>query len=129
MTASRTVPEAVTAYFESLNDEDWDRLATIWAADVSVLAVGARPRHGADEAMSLFKKLFKHWPKHLDIPGRTLIDGNTVTVEVHFVGTTEDGLVVEFDAVDVIDLEGQKIKRLSNWYDTARVRAMISGAS
>jgi hypothetical protein len=55
-----------------------------------------------------------------DVPGGTLIDGNTVTVEVRFIGTTEDGRELEFDAVDVIDLEGRRIKKLTNWYDPSR---------
>lgn len=123
------LPEAIDAYFRTINDEDWDGLRTLWAEDATVLAVGARPRHGVDDVMSLYEKMFDHWPKHLDVPGRTLIDGNTVTVEVHFVGTTEDGRVLQFDAVDVIDLDGRKIKKLTNWYDTSRVRAMIMGQS
>ncbi len=92
-----------------------------------VLAAGARPRHGVEDLMTLYTKMFDHWPKHLDVPGRTFIDGNTVTVEVHFVGTTDDGRELEFDAVDVIDVEKGKIARLTNWYDTSKVRAMIAG--
>ena len=79
--------------------------------------------------MGLYTKMFDHWPKHEDIPGRTFVDGNTVTVEVHFIGTTDDGRELEFDAVDVIDIEGGKITKLTNWYDTSKVRAMIAGKS
>lgn len=123
------VPEAIGAYFRGINDEDWNSFRTLWAEDATVLAVGARPRHGVDDLMSLYTKMFERWTKHLDVPGRTLVDGNTVTVEVHFVGTTEDGRELEFDAVDVIDLEDGRIKKLTNWYDTSKVRAMIAGKS
>lgn len=123
------VPEAIGAYFRTINDEDWDGFRTLWAEDATVLAVGARPRHGVDDVMNLYTKMFDHWPQHLDVPGRTLIDGSTVTVEVHFVGTSDNGREVEFDAVDVIDLEGRKIKKLTTWYDTSRVLAMIMGKS
>jgi ketosteroid isomerase-like protein len=129
VTASKSVPVAVSRYFDGLNSEDWDGFRSIWAADASVFAVGARPRHGVDEVLKLYKKLFAHWSRHLDVPGRTFIDDDTVTVEVHFVGTTDEGRDVEFDAIDVIDLEGDRIKRISTWYDTARVSALIAGSS
>lgn len=128
MTASKSVPGAVTTYFDSLNAEDWDGLRTIWAEDAAVFAVGARPRYGVDDAMDLYTRIFKNWSRHLDVPGRTLIDGDTVMVEVHFVGTTTAGREVEFDAVDVIDLAGGRIKRITTWYDTARVLDLIAGA-
>jgi ketosteroid isomerase-like protein len=121
------VPAAVSTYFDAVNSENWESLRSVWSDDVVVLAVGARPRSGIEDVMGLYTKMFDHWPQHNDIAGRTLVDGNTVTVEVHFVGTTDDGRELEFDAVDVIDIEGGKIKRLTNWYDTSKVRAMIAG--
>jgi ketosteroid isomerase-like protein len=129
MTASKTVPVVVTSYFNSLNDEDWDGFRTLWAEDAEARAVGARPRHGVDDVMALYTKIFDHWSRHLDVPGRTLIDGDTVIVEVHFIGTTDGGREVEFYAVDVIDLEGERIKKITTWYDTARVLALIKGTS
>jgi ketosteroid isomerase-like protein len=121
------VPAAVTGYFDALNAEDWDGFRALWVEDAAAHAVGARPRHGLDDVMDLYSKIFVNWSKHLDIPGRTLIDGDAVTVEVHFVGTTKEGREIEFDAVDVIDLEEGKLKSVTTWYDTARVLAMISG--
>jgi ketosteroid isomerase-like protein len=114
------ISEAIGAYFRAINNEDWDGFRTLWAEDATMLAVGARPRHCVDDVMSLYTKMFNHWPNHRDVPGGTLIDGNTVTVEVRFIGTTEDGRELEFDAVDVIDLEGRRIKKLTNWYDPSR---------
>lgn len=121
------VPAAIAAYFRGINEEDWDSFRSLWTDDAVVLAVGARPRHGVEDLVTLYSKMFDNWPSHVDIPGRTFIDGNTVTVEVHFIGTTDDGSELEFDAVDVIDLEGGRIKKLTNWYDTSKVRAMIAG--
>lgn len=120
------VPPVVEKYFAAINAEDWTTFPSLWTKDAVVLAVGARPRNGVDELMTLYTKMFDHWPKHLDIPGRTFVSGSTVTVEVHFIGTTDDGRELEFDAVDVIDIEDGKIKKLTNWYDTSKVRAMIA---
>jgi ketosteroid isomerase-like protein len=126
---SKTVPMVVTKYFDALNAEDWDDFRTLWAEDAAALAVGARPRYGVEDVMNLYTRIFDHWSKHLDVPGRTLIDDDTVIVEVHFVGTTNEGREVEFDAVDVIDLEDGRLKKITTWYDTARVLALIAGTS
>lgn len=123
------VPAVVGNYFRGINAEDWDTFPSLWTDDAVVLAAGARPRRGVDDLMTLYRKMFDHWPKHLDVPGRTFVSGSTVTVEVHFVGTTDDGRQLEFDAVDVIDVHGGRIARLTNWYDTAKVRAMIAGTA
>ena len=120
------VPPVIETYFRAINDEDWDALRSVWADDAVVLAAGARPRSGVADVMTLYTKMFDHWPKHLDVPGRTLVSGDTVTVEVHFVGTTDAGREIEFDAVDVIDLAGGRITRLTNWYDTSKVRGLIA---
>jgi ketosteroid isomerase-like protein len=119
----------VNSYFDALNDEDWNGFRALWAQDAAAHAVGSRPRYGLDDVMDLYKKIFIHWSRHLDVPGRTLIDGDTVVVEVHFVGITDEGREVEFDAVDVIDIEAGKLKKITTWYDTARVLAMIAGTS
>lgn len=123
------VPAVIGRYFSAINAEDWKALESVWADDALVFAAGARPRQGAAEIMTLYTKLFDRLPQHLDVPGRTFVSGSTTTVEVHFVGTSDGGREIEFDAVDVIDVAGDKITRLSNWYDTARVRAMIAGAT
>jgi predicted ester cyclase len=48
-------------------------------------------------------------------------------VEVAFTGRTTAGRPVAFDAIDVFDLAGEWIRRLSTWYDTAAVRRQVQG--
>ncbi len=120
------IPRVVSDYFDAVNAEDWDKLRAVWADDAVVIATGARRRVGVEDVMSLYTKMFHPWPQHLDQPGRTFVSGSTVTVEVHFTGTGADGRTAEFDAVDVIDIAGGKIARLTNWYDVAMVRSMIN---
>jgi hypothetical protein len=48
-------------------------------------------------------------------------------VEVAFTGRTTAGRPVAFDAVDVFDLAGPRIRRLSTWYDTAAARRQVHG--
>ncbi len=84
--------------------------------------MGTKPRRGGDDAMALYRRLFAPWATHRDDPTRVLVDGNAATVEVHFTGTTTTRRTIEFDAVDVIDVEGGLIRRLTNWYDLSWVR-------
>jgi ketosteroid isomerase-like protein len=57
-----------------------------------------------------------------------LLSGSSATVEVHFTGTTADGRTLEFDAVDIFDIQDQRIVRLTNWYDVLLVRRKLAGS-
>jgi ketosteroid isomerase-like protein len=118
--------DVVRRYFYCLDHEDWVQMRELWHEDGVLRAVGARPRDGIEEVMDLFGKLFVPWVRHEDAPTRIIAADETVTVEVTFTGTTEDGREVAFDAVDVFDLRDGKIERMSNWYDTAYARKMLS---
>ena len=124
---STPITDVVNAYFTAANADDWDGLRRVMADDAEVFLMGARPRKGIDDVMSLYQRLFTPWAEHNDDPTRILVDGNAATVEVRFTGTTADGKTLGFDAVDVIDIEDGKIRRLTNWYDLMWVRAQMTG--
>lgn len=126
--AGADVPKAVVRYFESVNTEDYDTLREQLHPDAEFVAVGARPRRGREEVMTYFPAAFQQLPEHNDEPTRYLIAGDAVTVEIHFVGKTRAGGHVEFDAIDVMDLQDGLIRRVTSWYDSARVQATIVGA-
>jgi ketosteroid isomerase-like protein len=118
--------DPVRSYFTCLDNEDWDAMRELWHADAELRAVGTRPRNGVDEVIAYFSTLFSPWPQHTDAPTRLLTAGQTVVAEVKFTGTMADGREVSFDAVDVIDLEDGRIRRLTNWYDIAYARRVLS---
>lgn len=118
--------EAVQGYFTCLDTEDWVTMRTLWHPNAELRATGARPRQGVDEVIGYFSKLFAPWPRHTDAPTRFISEGNTIVVEVTFTGTTVDGRDVVFDAVDVFDLEAGLIRRLTNWYDVAYARSVLT---
>jgi ketosteroid isomerase-like protein len=122
-----TTEELVWSYFRCLDTEDWATMETLWHEDGEFHAVGARPRHGRDEVLGLFGRLFTPWARHEDRPTRVSIAGDVVTAEVRFTGTTEDGRAVSFDAVDVIDVRDGRIARISNWYDIDYARQSLAG--
>lgn len=119
------VPEAVVAYFGALNAEDFARLKQLWAPDAELRAVGSRPRTGRDDIMAYFRPIFEPWPVHSDTPTRFIVAGNTVVAEVSFTGRSASGKDVTFDAIDVFDLVGSSIRKLTTWYDLSWVRRQI----
>lgn len=118
--------DVIDRYFHLMNNEQWDEFADLWADDAVLIAVGVPPRHGRDEIVAHYGRLFRAFTEHLDTPTRVLECGDAVTVEVRFDGTTPDGRTVSFDAVDVFDVSDGRIVRLSNWYDLVHVRRMLS---
>jgi fatty-acyl-CoA synthase len=121
--------ETVERYFAAINAEDWPALAGVWDPGATVEAVGARARRGIDDIVAFYRRLFEPWAQHHDAPTRVLVDGDAVVAEVRFSGVTHDGRRLEFDAVDVIDLAGARIVKLTNWYDIAMVRKAMAGAA
>jgi ketosteroid isomerase-like protein len=127
-----TRPEVMRAvvmrYFDCLNVEDWEGMADVWADECRLDAVGARPRVDREGVLDYFQKIFEPWPTHRDEPTRVIVsaDSQAVVAEVTFAGTTGDGREITFDAVDVFDLDGGRIRSLSSWYDIDRVRRALS---
>jgi ketosteroid isomerase-like protein len=121
------LPAPTPIYFNSLNNERWEEFRDIWHPDADFSAVGARPRHGVDDVLEYFRGVFRPWKVHDDQPVRVLLSGDSATIEVHFKGVAHDGREIEFDAVDVFDLDGGRIRRLSNWYDIELVRRWLAG--
>jgi ketosteroid isomerase-like protein len=119
-----TLRTAATAYFEMLNAENWDGMRSLWHRNGELSAVGARPRTGVAAVMTYFRKIFDPWPEHRDEPTRLLIceREGAVVAELRFTGRTHDGPSVTFDAVDVFDIEGGQIRRMTSWYDIAAAR-------
>ncbi|MGD0245198.1 MAG: nuclear transport factor 2 family protein [Streptosporangiaceae bacterium] len=120
--------DPVSAYFDAVNAEDWDALAGLWAPDAELYPAGARPRQGREAIGAFYPRLLAAWAEHTDRPVRRITEADTVVVEISFTGTTHEGRSVAFDAVDVFDLAGPLIRRLSIWYDTAAVLRQAQGA-
>jgi uncharacterized protein (TIGR02246 family) len=120
--------DPVSAYFDAINAEDWDALAGLWAPDAELYPAGGRPRQGREAIAAYYQRLLAGWAEHVDQPGRRITEADTVVVQIAFTGTTHEGHPVAFGALDVFDLAGPRIRRLSIWYDTAAVLRQVQGA-
>lgn len=123
----RSALETVKGYFVALNTEDWKLMASVLHPEVDLVPSGSRPRTGSDKAIAMFQKIFERFPEHNDNPTRFICDDSTVVVEITFNGATQDGQEVSFDAVDIFDVDNGRIRRLSQWFDTAALAAALQG--
>jgi ketosteroid isomerase-like protein len=120
-----THQEVIAAYFASVNGEDWERLAQLFHDDAELHGPGTAPRRGGEAVASYYHDALRPYPVHRDEPTREIYAGDTVTVEIHFEGTLASGRTMAFDAVDVFDFRDDRIARLSSWYDSQRVVALL----
>jgi ketosteroid isomerase-like protein len=123
------VESTIQAYFDGINAERYDDVGALFASDGVLIAPGTPPRRGPHEVASYFRAALRLYPEHYDDPTRIIVAGNTVTVEIGFTGALENGERIEFDAVDVFDLDDAgRITRLSSWYDSHAVRRTLRAA-
>lgn len=123
------VRDAIAAYFESINGEDFERLESLFHDDAELIAPGGGPRRGLEAVGSYYRDALRPYPVHRDEPTREVYAGDTVIVEIHFEGALASGRPLEFDAVDVFDFRDGRIARLSSWYDSQRVIAALLEAA
>jgi ketosteroid isomerase-like protein len=121
-----TTRAVIDRYFSCINSERWEEFGALWHPEAELRAVGGRPRQGRQEIEEFYRRLFSPWKRHADIPTRVLLSGDSATVEVRFEGETPEGRAYGFDAVDVFDISGEEITRLTNWYDLVLVRKMLA---
>lgn len=119
------VMELAEKYFQAVNTEDWSLMRRLWHEEADLIAVGQPPLHGITGIVEYFPRILSGYVEHTDTPTRYLVSDSSVIVEIHFTGRTTSGRTVEFDALDVFDVERGLIKRLRTWYDTAMVAKLV----
>ena len=100
-------------------------MAALFAPDAVVVPAGGRPRRGRAEIAAYYAKILAPFPEHHDEPVRVVVGGDDVTVEIAYRGVLANGRELAFDALNVYRLDGGLIARLTQWYDTDRVRRML----
>lgn len=123
------IEPTITAYFEAINGERYDRAAALFAPGAELVAPGIEPLSEPAAIEGYFAAALRPYPEHRDEVTRTILAGRTATVEIHFRGALASGQTLEFDAVDVFDCDEEgRIVRLSTWYDSHAVRARLRRA-
>lgn len=117
----------VEAYFAAINSDAFDDLAAVFAPDVEIHTVGARPVLGRDAALAHFPKVLAGYVKHDDQVTRWIEAPDAIVCGIHFEGELDDGRAVVFEALDVFDLADGRITKVTTWYDTRLVRKQVLG--
>lgn len=118
----RTVVEH---YFAAVNSEDFDTLRRVLHPEIELTACMSRPRQGLESVIRFFRAVFERYPVHSDIPTRLICDADAVVADIHFEGRTDTGIDITFEAVDVFDLTDGRIRRLSQWFDSADLQRQL----
>ena len=85
----------------------------------------AGPGEGGRRSPGTTATILTPFPVHHDEPVQVIVSGADVTVEIAYEGQLANGRAIAFDAVNVYRLEDGAIVRLSQWYDTHRVRRLL----
>jgi ketosteroid isomerase-like protein len=121
--------ELIDNYFRAVNTENWELMAQVWNETGELVAVGVTPRVGRDRILEYFPRILAGYAEHVDTPSRIVTAGDTVLVEIDFVGRLRSGSPITFNAIDVFDLVDGRIQRLSTWYDSYSVFKMVAEAT
>lgn len=125
----RTIEQTVQAYFDGVNAERYADVGALFAPDGELRAPGTDVLVGPEAVATYFAAALRLYPEHFDDPVRVVAMGATALVEIHYTGRLASGATIEFDAVDVFDLDDQgRIASLSSWYDSHRVRQQMRAA-
>ena len=117
--------EVVERYFAAVNSEDYDTLRRVLHPDIELTACMSRPRQGVESVIRFFTAVFERYPVHSDMPTRLICDGDAVVANIAFEGRSDTGIDITFDAVDVFDLAGGRIRHLSQWFDSADLQRQL----
>jgi SnoaL-like domain len=128
-TTIRDAHGVIDAYFDGVNEECYEDVGRLFAPDGILIAPGISARRGPEAISRYFARALARYPVHHDEPTRRVIAGTTITVEIAFTGALASGAPIEFDAVDVFDLDEEgRIARLVTVYDSHLVRSRLADA-
>jgi len=121
------LPAPVAAYFQHVNAQDWEELRRLWVEDAELTSVGGgRPRRGVDDVLAYYPGALRGWVEHCDTPVSWSVgDDGSVTVRIRFDGVHRSGTPVAFDAIDVFQLEDDRLRSVDIRYDVDAVRAQL----
>ena len=110
--------DTINKYFKTLNDEKFDELAGLFCEDARFSSPVNFKAQGKEEIKTFYLLVPKNYPVHSDEPVDVLIQGNQAAVLIDFKGKNALGIPVNFQAVDWITFDGDKIRTLNVFYDS-----------
>ena len=123
----RVVPRSVLdAYFAAINEHRYDDVAALFSDTAEFVAPGPSVMRARTDLAVYLEHALQLYPQHAQTTTRLIEAGNTIAVELRFSGILASGTSVEFDAVNIFDLDPSgQIAKLSAWYDFHELRRVL----
>jgi uncharacterized protein (TIGR02246 family) len=124
--AAQTV---VRRYFDLVNADEVDAMMELFAEDATIEPSSGGVRRGRDDIAAYYRATLAGFAEHHDEPRRVHVARTAIVIELAFVGVATSGAPVTFDALDLFELEGGRIRRVSLWADTAAIARQLRRGS
>lgn len=119
---SRDPGTIARAYVEAINAEDWAGLRDLLSPDVTVRPAQGRIRRGVDDALEFWPKAYAPLARHHDTVRDVRVGADFAIADLWFEGQTREGAALAFAAMDVFEIDRDRIARLTIWLDPAAAR-------
>ena len=117
----------IRKYFRLINEEKFDELFELFDPDVQFTAPYDFQAKSLEELKPFYLDVPVSYPEHVDTPENILVKDDRAAVYIDFTGTSKEGNVVNFQAIDYFRIENGKIKSLNVFFDGFHVLRLRKG--
>ena len=107
---------SITHFFDLVNKRDLDKLGHLLTENAEFYFPKTRPLLGRNQIIRFFKILFRQYPELEFKVQRKIIQGETAAVHWTNQGVDKSGGPYENEGVTIIEIEGDKIKYISDFF-------------
>lgn len=131
MPEEKTQREQARSLVESLvaayNAKDRDRLADLYAEDISLWSALGAETNGRDEVLRHIDVLFRTLPDEVMSLDTMVTDGESTVIEVTSTGTNEDGSAYQIQFTEVLEIVDGKFTEIRTYIDPVDVEKISVG--
>ena len=131
MPEEKTQREQARSLVESLvaayNAKDRDRLADLYAEDISLWSALGAETNGRDEVLRHIDVLFRTLPDEVMSLDTMVTDGESTVIEVTSTGTNEDGSAYQIQFTEVLEIVDGKFTEIRPYIDPVDVEKISVG--
>ena len=117
--------EVLRHYFEQVNAGRIDALTELFLEDATIEPSSGGVHRGRADIADYYEATLAGFAEHHDEPVRVHEASTAIVVELVFTGVSASGAAVRFDALDLFELEGGRIRRVALWADTAGIARQL----
>lgn len=108
--------ETVAHLFDVINNRDLDRFKDLFTQGAEFYFPKTQPLLGRDQIMRFFKILFRRYPELSFQVRKTILQGEWAAVHWTNRGIRKDGEAYQNEGVTIVEMEGEKIRFMSDFF-------------